>query len=90
MDSLLLRHSVIARYVDSLGYRDYYTGVLFCPSYIEMDLRLAWRPREHLELALVGQNLLDSHHYEFVPSLDMFSPLNEVPRSVYGSVAWRY
>ena len=28
------------------------------PSYLTMDLRLAYRPRKHLELAVVGQNLL--------------------------------
>ena len=49
---------LMARYVDRL------VG-LSVPSYIEMDLRLAWRPRKHLELAVVGQNLLQTYHYEF-------------------------
>ncbi len=49
-----------ARYVDCLT-------LLQVPSYITMDLRLAWRPRKHLELAVVGQNLLQPYHYEFGP-----------------------
>jgi iron complex outermembrane receptor protein len=80
----------MARYVDALGYRDRYTGALVAPGYIEMDLCLAWRPRKNLELAVVGQNLLDSHHYEFIPMENTFAPLTETPRSVYGAVTWRY
>ena len=53
-----LDFDLMARYVDCL------TG-LNVPSYITMDLRLAWRPRKHLELAVVGQNLLQAYHYEF-------------------------
>ncbi len=60
------------------------------PSYIEMDLRLAWRPRKRLELALVGQNLLQAHHYEFGSTPQALGlEVTEVPRSVYGSVTWR-
>ncbi len=81
---------LMARYVDSLSYRDYSTGALVCPSYIELDLRLAWRPRKNLELAVVGQNLLQTYHYEFVPTEDLFTQLNEIPRSVYGTATWRY
>ncbi len=79
-----LEFDMTARYVDSLAYAN-------IPSYITMDLRLAWRPREHLELAVVGQNLLQSYHYEF-PGSDVSSPAlaTEVPRGVYGTVTWRY
>jgi iron complex outermembrane receptor protein len=75
---------VMARYVDELPLID-------VPSYITMDMRLAWRPRKHLELAVVGQNLLQAHHWEFTGS-NLFSPAyaTEVPRSVYGMVTWRY
>lgn len=73
-----------ARYVDSLS-------SLNVPSYITMDLRLAWRPREHLELALVGQNLLQTYHYEFGPTTETLgNEATEVPRSVYGTATWRY
>ena len=39
-----------------------------------------------LELAVVGQNLLQPHHYEFGPAPDAFnSQVTEVPRGVYGT-----
>ena len=61
------------------------------PSYLSMDLRLAWRPRRHLELAVVGQNLLETYHYEFGRTIEnLYGEVTEVPRGVYGTVAWRY
>ncbi|MES1241292.1 MAG: TonB-dependent receptor [Acidobacteriota bacterium] len=56
-------------------------------AYTEMDLRLGWKAIEGLELSLVGRNLLHSSHAEFGPA----SPLREeVERSVYGKVEWRF
>ena len=73
-----------ARYVDCLT-------DLNVPSYLEMDLRLAWRLRKCLELAVVGQNLLQTYHWEFAPTPgDLNSEVTEVPRSVYGTLTWRY
>lgn len=75
-----------ARYVDALT-------SLSVPSYITMDLRLAWRPEQyrHLELAVVGQNLLQPYHYEFGSSTESNgNEVTEVPRGVYGTVTWRY
>jgi iron complex outermembrane receptor protein len=56
------------------------------PSYLALDLRLAWHPRPNIELAVVGQNLLDNQHPEFgtAPSRQ------EIPRSVYGKVSWKF
>ncbi|MCB1930282.1 MAG: TonB-dependent receptor [Rhodocyclaceae bacterium] len=55
------------------------------PSYTELDLRLAWRPRRDLELAVAGRNLLHASHAEFVSELgDM--PALEVERSVFGQL----
>lgn len=75
---------LMARYVDSLpGF-----GIA---NYITMDLRLAWRPRAHLELAVVGQNLLQAQHFEFLgntPGSPTYA--TEVPRGVYGTATWRY
>ncbi len=42
------------------------------PAYLEMDMRLAWRPRPNWEVALVGQNLLHQYHYEFLGGTDAF------------------
>jgi iron complex outermembrane recepter protein len=79
-----LEFDLIARYVDNLQN-------LNVPSYISMDMRLGWRPRKHLELAVVGQNLLESRHPEFNAS-QSFPPAQalEVPRGVYGTITWRY
>jgi iron complex outermembrane receptor protein len=35
------------------------------PAYTELNGRIGWRPREKLELAAVGQDLLHAHHPEF-------------------------
>jgi iron complex outermembrane receptor protein len=67
------------RYVDSL------------PSpavsgYFTLDLRLAWRPRPNVELSIVGQNLMDDQHPEFGAP----ATRQEIPRSIYGKVVWRF
>jgi iron complex outermembrane receptor protein len=53
------------------------------PAYTELDLGFGWHARRDLELALVGQNLLDSHHPEH-------SLATEAQRGVYGKVTWRF
>ena len=58
-------------------------------SYLTLDIRLAWRPDDEVEIALVGQNLLDNEHPEYVQ--ESFAPLpTEVERGVYGKVTWRF
>jgi len=59
------------------------------PGFVTMDARLAWKPIKELELALVGQNLLESHHAEFIPEY-INTVSTETPRSIYGKVTWRY
>jgi len=56
------------------------------PSYGTFDLRLGWKPTPHLEFSIVGQNLWDDQHPEFGPVLTR----QEIPRSVYGKVIWRF
>ena len=59
----------------------------FVDEYAELDLRLGWQALEGLELSLVGQNLLHESHAEFGPA----SPFREeVERSFYGKVVWRF
>lgn len=55
--------------------------------YYNLDLRLGWRPTKAVELSLVGQNLLDSHHPEFGGGS---AGLTEVARAVYGKVTVRW
>jgi iron complex outermembrane receptor protein len=56
------------------------------PSYFALDLRLAWHPTPNWEIALVGQNLLDNSHPEFGAPASR----QEIPRSVYGKVTFKY
>jgi iron complex outermembrane recepter protein len=58
-------------------------------AYTSLDLRLAWSPRKDLELSLVGQNLLDERHLEFVPDL-LNSVPTEIERGVYAKVKWTF
>jgi iron complex outermembrane receptor protein len=57
------------------------------PSYAELDLRVGWHPTPHLELSVTGQNLLHAHH----PEYGVASPVREeIARSIYGKLTWRY
>lgn len=71
----------VLRYVDNLNQR----GPLV-PSYVALDLRLGWRPTPNWEFAIVGQNLLDRQHPEFGAP----ATRQEIPRSVYGKLTWRF
>ena len=74
------------RFVDELRVVDNgRTGTV--PEYFSLDLRLGWRPRQNLELSIVGQNLLDNRHPEFgFPNANR----HEIQRSVYGKVTWQF
>lgn len=56
--------------------------------YVTLDLRLAWRPVPKMELSLVGQNLLDGGHMEFVQ--ESFTRPTEVGRGVYGKFVYKF
>ena len=58
--------------------------------YLEMDMRLAWRPTENLELSLVGLNVMDNRHPEARDISNLSTVVTEVPRSVYGKVTLRF
>ena len=66
------------RYTDSLA-----RGV---PSYLVMDVRLGWEIRDGIELSVVGQNLLDSQHPEWIRP----DGVTEVESGVYGMVSWKH
>jgi iron complex outermembrane receptor protein len=60
-------------------------------SYFRLDLRAGWKPSDHVELSVVGQNLTRKRHTEFNLFMDTNSgaltPVVEnVPRSVFGKV----
>lgn len=59
------------------------------PSYFRWDVRLGWHLTETLELSLVGQNLSTQHHREFQPRFAIGNG-NEIERSAYGKLTWRF
>lgn len=67
------------RYVDRLPFP-------YVPSYLELDVRLGWRPTEALELSLVGRNLLDASHPEFAATI---MPV-EIERGAYFQITWHH
>ena len=72
----------VLRYVDRLSHSQ-------IPSYLELDLRLAWQATESFELVVVGQNLLNNTHREFSGSLFAPPPI-EVQRGVFGKATWTF
>jgi iron complex outermembrane receptor protein len=72
----------IMRYVSSISDID-------IDEYVNVDLRFAWHLRKHLELSLVGRNLLHDQTAEFVSDFVNTVP-TEVERSIYGKLTWRF
>ncbi|MBI3890965.1 MAG: TonB-dependent receptor [Candidatus Wallbacteria bacterium] len=60
------------------------------PSYLTLDLRLAWKLRPNTELALVGRDLLDASHSEFTPTSLIDTQATQVERGWYGKVTWQF
>ena len=77
----LLEFDSILRYVDQLPNP-------IVPGYVTVDLRLAWRPTRDLEVAIVGQNLLDNQHAEFAGRGTVLT--SQPKRSAYGKLTWRF
>lgn len=74
-----LESGFVLRYVDVLTNR-------YVPSYFELDVQIGWKITKWLQVSVVGQNLLDEHHPEFIPS----SPsAREILRSYYGKITFR-
>ncbi|WP_310539486.1 TonB-dependent receptor domain-containing protein [Phenylobacterium sp.] len=55
--------------------------------YTELGARLAWRVTDQVELAVIGDNLLNDQHLEFVNGS---LPRRETPRSVRASLRWGF
>jgi iron complex outermembrane recepter protein len=77
-----LQLDVGLRYVDSLPAK----GIA---SYVGLDMRLGWRPWQHLDFSIVGQNLIEARHAEFSPSI-IREQQTQVQRAVYGKVTWTF
>lgn len=68
----------VFRYIDKLPKPD-------VSGYAGLDFRIAWKLNKIIELSVVGQNLLDSRHPEFVAT----TPPREIKRSIYGKIVCR-
>jgi iron complex outermembrane receptor protein len=73
-----LNFDLTYRYVSALP-------ALKISSYSTADARLGWWVRPSIELSVVGQNLLQPHHYEFASDP---GPNVGIKRSVYGKITW--
>ncbi len=58
------------------------------PGYLRFDVGLMWRPSDHCELGVWGQNLFDGQHPEFTTYST--SQRTEFRRSVMGRLTWRF
>lgn len=76
------------RYVDSNHVQGLLFGSDVIKDYVSLDIRLAWRPVDDIELALVGQNLLDAHHLEY--RQENLTRPTEIDRGMYGRLSWRF
>jgi iron complex outermembrane recepter protein len=54
--------------------------------YTELDVRVAWRATEQLQVSVVGQNLLHDRHTEFGSP----AARGAIERGVYGKIAWAF
>ena len=59
------------------------------PGYVLTDVRVGWKSRAGLDLALVAQNLLDDNHLEF-RSADAFVVPSVARRRVWAAATWRF
>ena len=62
---------------------------LHVPAYTRLDTQLTWQPREHLSISLVGQNLENDRHLEFVNAMGTGIE-TVVKRSAYLKLTWRF
>jgi iron complex outermembrane receptor protein len=65
--------------LDGLDVEDYFTA----------NLRLGWKPREDLEIAIVGSNLLEPERLEYRSSL-VNTETALIERGIYAEVSWQF
>ncbi len=56
---------------------------------LTLDSRVAWRPHEGVEIAVIGQNLLSSKQLEYFSDF-IASVSGQMERSVYAKVTWSF
>ena len=78
---------ILFRYVDKNIAFDL-EGEDIIKDYVSLDIRLAWRPAEGIELSVVGQNLLAGEHQEYVQETSLRG--TQIDRGVYGKLTWQF
>ncbi len=76
------------KYVDSSQVLNHIGELTTIKAYTTLDARIAWKPRAQLTLSLVGQNLLDSEHVEYIDA-GIFDSV-EIERGVYFKILWDF
>lgn len=59
------------------------------PGYITTDFQISWKLLKYLEFSIIGQNLLQQSHPEFIPEYINTLP-SEVVRSGYGKITCKF
>ncbi|MEW8024963.1 MAG: TonB-dependent receptor [Candidatus Thiodiazotropha sp.] len=89
--SMDLRHRISLDfwlyYVDALETSSILTQ-LGVPEYTSFNAHLAWQANENLEVSVVGQNLLDDRHREYIGAQNLTQ--TEVERTIYAKVLWEF
>lgn len=75
-------------YMDSRPYETRMMPGMHPGSYFRVDARIGWSPLPRLQLDLVGQNLIDNRHLEYVD--DQGVTPSEVPRSLFARAQWQF
>ena len=78
---------LLFRYVDSNKAAGF-SGSTIIDAYVSLDVRLAWRPVDGIELSLLGQNLLAGQHQEY--RQETFTTSTEIDRGMYGKLTWQF
>jgi iron complex outermembrane receptor protein len=76
---------ILGRWVS--GLRGRYQAI---NGYFGLNVRLAWRPSERWEIALVGQNLINPNHIEYVEDTGVRAEVTAVPRGGYLQATLRF
>lgn len=79
----------MVRYVDHFFVRDIILGsIREIDSYVGLDLRVSWKPLKNLQLSLVGQNINDDAHMEYID--EAFGYPRQVERSFFGQIQLQF
>jgi iron complex outermembrane receptor protein len=85
-----IRLNLQGRFVDELAIASTiaYYNQQKVDKYYAVDANIVWSIHDNLSFQLVGKNLFDDQHLEFVS--EFFVPPTEIGRSIYAKLTWQY